>query len=66
MNNLSFGEYCNELVLLYKNRAMLTGDESRRWVIDNMNDVLEAWQEGYSHQAYFEDDYNSWGTGDNV
>lgn len=60
MNNLSFGEYCNELVILFKVRQNMSGDQARRFVLDCLDSFKEEFDEGYSPQESYEREVNAW------
>lgn len=60
MNNLSFGEYCNELVLLFKVRQNMSGDQARRYVLDGLDYFKEEWEEGMSPQESYQNEADSW------
>lgn len=50
----TFTQYCNDLVNLYKKREGMSGDEARRTVLDMIDDVKEAFEEGVSPQEFYE------------
>lgn len=60
MNKLSFGEWANELVLLFKVREGFTGDQSRRLVLDELDYFKEMFDEGLSPQETHLIEVESW------
>ncbi len=61
MNNLTFGQFCNELVNLYKVREGMTGDQSRRYVLDALDYFKQDYDDGYSPQESYQIDVDNWG-----
>lgn len=60
MNKLSFGEWANELVLLFKVRQNMSGDQARRFVLDCLDFFKEEFDEGCSPQESYEREVNTW------
>lgn len=57
---MTFGQYVNELVNLYKVRAGMSGDHARRMLIDMLDEVFDSYQKDISPQEYFNEDVNCW------
>lgn len=54
------GEYLNELVLLYKARTDMNGDQARKYVLDAADDFLENYNLDLSVQDAFLEDTMTW------
>ena len=53
---MTFAQYFAELVIIYKARDRMTGDNARRMLLDYADDVLSAYQEGTSPQEFYNND----------
>lgn len=51
---MTFAQYFAEIVIIYKARDLMTGDNARRMLLDWADDVLLAYQEGTSPQEFYE------------
>lgn len=53
---MTFAQYFAELVIIYKARDLMTGDNARRMLLDCADEVLVAYQEGVSPQEFYNND----------
>lgn len=58
--NMTRGEYLNELVLLYKARTDMNGDQARKYVLDAADEFLESYDIDVGVQEAFIEDTMTW------
>ena len=51
---MTFAQYFAELVIIYKARDLMSGNDARQMLQDWADDVLLAYQEGVSPQEFYE------------
>lgn len=59
--NMTRGEYLNELVLLYKARTDMNGDQARKYVLDAADEFLSLYDLDVGVQEAFIEDTMTWG-----
>jgi len=58
--NMTRGEYLNELVLLYKARTDMNGDQARKYVLDAADEFLSLYDLDVGVQEAFIEDTMTW------
>jgi len=59
--NMTRGEYLNELVLVYKARTYMNGDQARKYVLDAADEFLSLYDLDVGVQEAFIEDTMTWG-----